>query len=71
MHDYLGEFLNNAQVLVEQQTQLAAATEPSGTPTILEFSLLIIHCREVRKGSNSVVMSRGVKGDSSIVKMEQ
>ncbi|KAK7107714.1 hypothetical protein V1264_015588 [Littorina saxatilis] len=46
VHGYLDEFLRNTQQLVEQQAKLAAPTASSGAPTLLEFSLLIIHCRE-------------------------
>ena len=46
MYRYLDEFLRDAKLVVDQEMAAMAAEQP-GTPTLLEFSLLIIHCIEV------------------------
>ena len=44
VYQHLEEFLQNAQTLVEQR---ASSTSYSALPTLVQFSLLIIHCLEV------------------------
>ncbi|XP_070190023.1 E3 ubiquitin-protein ligase rnf213-alpha-like [Littorina saxatilis] len=44
VYSHLDEFLRNAEEMVDQE--VAASKDTVGTPTLLEFSLLIIHCLE-------------------------
>ncbi|KAL8623379.1 hypothetical protein ACOMHN_065913 [Nucella lapillus] len=44
---YLDKFLKNCQQLVDQQTQVTSPHSPPSTlSTLLEFSLLVVHCQE-------------------------
>ena len=45
MFGYLEEFLKNAKLMADQE--LTAVPGTAVNPTLLEFSLLIIHCIEV------------------------
>ncbi|KAK7494871.1 hypothetical protein BaRGS_00013998, partial [Batillaria attramentaria] len=56
---HLDEFLKTAKEIVKQQKHLPTPTDPVETPTLLEFSLLIIHCIEDLHHEEEAVKAEG------------